>query len=261
MNYKEHIVAFLDILGFSAICLKSETDDEAKVILQDIFRICHSIPAEFESITGKKKIKSMIVSDSIVLSLELENDSPTLDELANFFLACGKFQYYLGRNGIWLRGGISIGALDVDHGQKQVVGPALVRAVNLEKKSAKYPRIVIDPLVMKVSGIPDAPEFRKRVNEMYSGANQRAIFEWRSTIDDLGEPILPKDVPFFIDFIRSTIGEESPTVLAEAVARGLRGPIEHYEKYRWLADYILVSNRQVSMGLNINDTALNGLLG
>ena len=263
MNYKSHIVAFLDILGFSEICMRSESSDEEKNRLKKIFDLCDSIPSQFEHLKGKRDIKSIIVSDSIILTLELENEKLTLQELANFFLACGQFQYHLGIKGFWIRGGISVGSLNVDFERKHVVGPALIRAINLEKKAARFPRIVVDSLVMSEAGIIQAVEFRDKINELYSGDNQRALFEWRGFMDDWGEETIPKDVPFFIDFMRSVVGEEKKILtLAESVATGLRGSIEHYEKYRWLANYILAGHRQrYAGGISIYMNELKKLLG
>ncbi|GIL18598.1 MAG: hypothetical protein BroJett040_23490 [Oligoflexia bacterium] len=204
----------------------------------------------------------MIVSDSIVLTLALESRKPTLQELANFFLACGQFQYYLGKSGFWLRGGISIGSLNVNFDQKHVVGPALIRAVNLEKKVARYPRIVVDPLVMAEHGIANSTEFRNKINDLYTGDGQRSLFEWRGFMDDWGEANIPKDVPLFIDFMRSVLNEDGDIdIVAESVAKGLRGPMEHYEKYRWLGDYILAGHRQRSAGISQHTDRLKVLLG
>jgi hypothetical protein len=262
MKYSPHIVAFLDILGFSEICMRSESFENDRKNLKEIFDLCHSIPNRFEHLKGKENIKSMIVSDSIILTLEIEGNDPTLQELANFFLACGQFQYFLGKCGFWLRGGISVGSLNVDFGQKQVVGPALIRAINLEKKVARFPRIVVGSEVMSAVGINQAVNFRDKINELYSADNQRALFEWRGFIDDWGEANIPKDVPFFIDFMRSVVEEDGNILtMAESVASGLRGSIVHYEKYRWLADYILAGHRQRYVGLSSQIDELKRLLG
>jgi hypothetical protein len=248
LNYTSHLVAFLDILGFSEICLKSENSKEEQNRLKVVFELCSSIPLEFENLSGKAKIKTMVVSDSIILGLELSGPVPTLSELANFFLASGHVQYHLCRNDFWIRGGISIGSLDFDQSQKQAVGPALIRAILLEKQSAKYPRIVVDPLVMTTAGYTTATEFRNEVNAVFASHQQRALFEWEHYFDRLSANRLEQDVPLFIDFARS-VPQSSLNDVAESVARGLQGSIVHYKKYRWLADYILATNLQSNMGM------------
>jgi len=261
MEYKPHIVAFLDILGFSAICMKSEGDENERQRLAEVFELCKSISERFEVIRGKQKIKSMIVSDSIVLTLELGGESPLIPELANFYLACGQFQYFLAKRGFWLRGGISVGSLNVDHGQKQVVGPALIKAVNLEKKVARYPRIVVDPKIIADLGFTNASEFRTSVNELYADDNQRSLFEWRGMMDDWVKENIPTDVRLFIDFVSSTPDENDIEDIAKLIAHELHGPMEHYEKYRWLGDYILAGYRQRTRGIAHNMNAIKTLLG
>lgn len=191
----------------------------------------------------------------------MESDSPSISEIANFTLAAGQFQYHLAKNDFFLRGAISVGPLHFSPEQKQAVGPALIRAVELEKKSAKYPRVILDSLVMEKSGYKDAPEFRREVNGVYARDKQQALFEWAHPIDRNKDAKLARDVPFIIDFLRSTQGDQNVVKIAESIARGLRGPIQHYEKYRWLADYILASHRLRSMGPKHEDQILEGLLG
>jgi len=175
-------------------------------------------------------------------------------------LAAGHFQYHLCRNDFWIRGGISFGLLDFDVKRKQAVGPALIRAILLEKQSARFPRVVVDPLVMTKSGYTNAPEFRDAVNQVYANDKQRALFEWTHYFDELSANKLPQDVPLFIDFARS-VTEGTLLDVAEAVARGLRGPIVHYEKYRWLADYVLSTSLQKNMGMQPDFVTLKTLLG
>lgn len=259
MNYTNHLVAFLDILGFSELTLESENSIECRDAIQNIFQKCDDVRDSFSELTGKKKIKSMVMSDSIVLALELSSPIPSPKELANFFLASGQVQYCLSEIGVWIRGGIAVGPLEFDANQKQVVGPSLVNAVRLEK-SARYPRVVVDPKILSAAKIQTAEEFFVAVNGVYQANNQRPLFEWRNWFDDLGVNILPHDVPFFIDFVRSPVGNPNLLIIAEHIAKGLTGSIQHYDKYRWLADYILASNRQMNFGHTDHDQKLNSLL-
>ncbi|MBV2169351.1 MAG: hypothetical protein KUL82_11660, partial [Bdellovibrio sp.] len=99
-------------------------------------------------------------------------------------------------------------------------------------------------------------------NALYSTDGQRSLFEWRGFMDDWGESNIPKDVPLFIDFMRSVVGEDGNVgEVAESVAKGLRGAMEHYEKYRWLGDYILAGHRQRYIGISPFNDRLKVLLG
>lgn len=260
MNYETHLVAFLDILGFSNICISSETSEFDRKKLSEIFKYCNQIKDTFPTTTGKQRIHSTIVSDSIVLTLKTEDETPTINEIRNFALAAGQFQYSLGENGIWLRGGISCGPLYVNLDEKQIVGPALIRAVNLEKNVAKYPRIVSDTTLMIKAGMQNAVEFRKEVNKYSDGSRLSPFYVANTMMDSIGIPQISNDVPFIIDFMCSA-RPASPLKIAEYVAAGLRGPIVHYEKYRWLADYILAFHRQNFLGAGPESHQLNVLLG
>lgn len=260
MNYETHLVAFLDILGFSNICISSETSESEREKLSEIFKYCNQIKHTFSTTTGKQRIHSTIVSDSIVLTLKTENETPTINEIRNFALAAGQFQYFLGENGFWLRGGISCGPLYVNLDEKQIVGPALIRAVNLEKSVAKYPRIVSDTTLMLKAGMQNAVEFRKEVNKSQDGIHLRPFYEASTLMDSVGIPQISNDVPFIIDFM-GAVRPASALKIAAFVATGLRGPILHYEKYRWLADYILAYHRQNFLGAGPDSYQLNILLG
>lgn len=68
MEYKPTLVGFLDILGFSTTCLQTESSietraNEAKEKIETIFKVCREIPRGFDNLLGKKKIKSIVVSD------------------------------------------------------------------------------------------------------------------------------------------------------------------------------------------------------
>lgn len=260
MNYEPHLVAFLDILGFSEVCLKSESSESARDRLSNIFTQCDEINHSASLIPGKENINTIIVSDSIVLTLKLNEAKPSISEIRNFILGAGRFQYNLGKIGIWLRGGISCGALYVDLIQKQVVGPALIHAVGLEKNVAKVPRIIADSSIMNQAGYLSAVEFRKAVNQNGNTDRLRPFYEWSYMMDSIGEAHILNDVPFIVDFIRS-IPPESPMIIAGHVAEGLRGPISHYEKYRWLADYILSTYSQAYLSIGPDQQNLKTLLG
>jgi hypothetical protein len=244
LRYSQHLVAYLDILGFSAICSRSEGSGKRagrhRKQLHRIFEVCSKAIESLKSKQGKSEINSLVISDSIFMSQKLRSEGTDPSDIANFLLAAGQVQYNLSLHGFWTRGGISCGELSFDDKRRQIIGPALIRAVELERKSAKYPRIVVDPKLMKLIMAEDAQSFRDTVNNALNESAQRPLFVWEKKFDDVGDPILPQDVPFFIDFLRS---EASTNVreVAKRVSKELSGPIEYYEKYRWLADYCIIS--------------------
>lgn len=259
MKYEPHLVAFLDILGFSQICLSSEKSEKARNQLKRIFEYCEDIKESFRGLLGKEKIDSVIISDSIVLTLKLNKDKPSLNEIRNFVLASGQFQLYLAQNGVFLRGGISWGQLYVDKARKQIVGPAFIKAYNLEKSVSKYPRIVADTSLILDCGEDNAKEFKKALVDIQWDSRLRPFYDWSALFDDISLPRVPHDVPLIVDFIRAMHPVDFKPI-AEHVSHGLNGPIEYYEKYRWLADYLLVSFHHLYSGMGPNRDYIQKLL-
>jgi len=91
--------------------------------------------------------------------------------------------------GVLLRGGISFGDLYMD--QEVVFGPALVDAYLLAEKVAKFPRIVVDPRIMKV--IKESARNYDELNEL-----------WSIRIDDGGV--------FAIDYLQAAYSADSESL-------------------------------------------------
>lgn len=252
MEYSNHLVAFLDILGFSSLCMKSERDKDSLRNLEEIYSICEEIPKKFQNRIGKQFIKTIIVSDSIMLSLEITNMKPTLEECANFFLACGQVQFQLALKGYWLRGGISYGKLYVNESKKLLFGPAFIKAVHLEKNIAKFPRIAVDTIFIELLNCKSACNFIEIINSKYKNERQLSLFDYSFGIFEVDRPNLKKDIPLLIDFINSEkhLSHDEFIMIANKISKDMNGPIEFYEKYRWLSDYILASHRKLFYGNN-----------
>lgn len=261
IQYQLHLVAFLDILGFSEICLKSGTQLEERSLISSIYKYIDELTRNLNQISGKELIQAFSISDSIVLTLKIEGSSPTLKEIRNFVLAAGRFQKQLASNGVWIRGGVSCGLLHVNSKAKQVIGPALIHAVNLEKKSAKFPRIVADTSLISQSGHESAASFRHEINSINYKERLKPFFEWTKPTLPIKheEPRIQQDVPLFIDFINCSIEDMSIKVATE-ISVGLKGPIVHYEKYRWLADYFMTTYQTSNWGLGQDREIIKFLL-
>ncbi|WP_422858238.1 hypothetical protein ACOKFD_12555 [Flagellimonas sp. S174] len=130
ITYKDKIVAFIDVLGFSELVL-SKTNDR----LNTFFDI---ITSDFKDRTVKNKLKYVIISDSIVVSID-----NTKENLITICRILNYTQTQLFENGILLRGGISFGDFYMNKTKNIVVGPAMIKAYHLEQK-AIYPRIILD---------------------------------------------------------------------------------------------------------------------
>lgn len=133
-GYEERIVAFVDILGFSSLVEKSNTDQR---VYEQIKHALDTIQ-EIKKRSDGTNTKAATFSDSIVLSYSITAEKPLLNALKNLV----ELQFELLRQGILVRGGVAKGP--VRHVQEMVFGPAMVAAYELESKYAVYPRIIIE---------------------------------------------------------------------------------------------------------------------
>lgn len=145
LQYKDRIVAFLDILGWKKAILSSsgEGTGVVKVLgktlaqLQGVaghFNSLHEALPENQKWPGDPIITQF--SDCIVISVE--NDSHGKDALENalFILTTSLIQF-----GFLLRGGVVRG--DIFHDGSLTFGPALIEAYELESKVASAPRVIL----------------------------------------------------------------------------------------------------------------------
>lgn len=139
-EYKEHFVAFLDILGFKHTIQNYQCND--------IYKILKEITSEMRGpkprwsgivIEAYEHIHYRILSDSIILFVEatIEDSFPALIDV------CTDLQIRLASldEPVLLRGGISKGGLYYE--MDMIYGIGLTKAYYLESNLAKYPRIVL----------------------------------------------------------------------------------------------------------------------
>ena len=152
-HYKELIVAFIDILGFSDLVKRSSTDSESLKKISKIVDFVRDAVLEQEKIFKPDDdpfyLHISFISDSIVIS----TDAPSSANDPQFWHIL-KFVGSIGLNllaiGVSCRGSIVIGQI-FHHRESNfdaVVGPALVKAYEIERSVAVYPRIVVDSSVI-----------------------------------------------------------------------------------------------------------------
>lgn len=155
VTYKERIVAFIDILGFSVLINRSISDHESFANISKIANFVRDIVKEQEE---KLKANShsfylhvSFISDSIVISVDAPN-SATDPQFWHILKFAGGIGLSLLAIGVTCRGSIVMGQI-FHHREPNfdtVIGPALVKAYELEKSIAIYPRIVVDRLVYEL---------------------------------------------------------------------------------------------------------------
>ncbi len=135
ISYKENIVLFMDVLGFSNLVFNKDQS-----LIENYFSY---ILDDFNKNLSSKKFKYLLISDSIVVSCLSSKEN-----LSELIFVISKVQYQLLLKGILVRGGISFGDLYVNKSNNIIVGPGLINAYKLESLS-KYPRIIIDRRLIK----------------------------------------------------------------------------------------------------------------
>lgn len=236
-EYREHFVAFLDILGFKALINNSACDE-----IYDIFKEIHqrskaSLNYCGVQILAYEHIHHKILSDSIIVFIDasIEDAFPALLDI------CARLQISLADRAhpILLRGGIAKGTLYYE--EDIIYGEGLTKAYLLESNLAKYPRIIFTGDTLE--------EGRKTTKYMFPD------------IDDAGYKIhfcLDEDMLNMIDFCPRCNGWTiermkmyfdnlrtlSDTMLIKSTDTSIR------EKYIWLRKYIEKSIQRIS---NLNE--------
>ena len=130
ITYKDQIVAFVDVLGFSALVNSGSND-----ALQGYFKY---VLDEFSEDRKNYKFDYLLISDAIVIFTD--NTKANLESLC---IAIGKLQMKLIMRGIIMRGGVSFGSLFINRDKNVIVGTALINAYKLEQE-AVHPRVILD---------------------------------------------------------------------------------------------------------------------
>jgi hypothetical protein len=124
-------VVFLDILGFRSKVKEAGKCATKAVQLESSLEKVHNLGGEnFDegSVT--------MFSDSVVVSIEANRDK--IERLLNDL---SKMTWDLMGEGIWMRGGLSVGKLSSN--SKLPWGPAFIEAYDTETRLANFPRIVL----------------------------------------------------------------------------------------------------------------------
>ena len=146
-NLLKYHIAYFDILGY-----KKYFNDEKQVneffnticeCFQEFFNIAKDINPSENTIPEKNHLKIKIYSDNFLVCI-----SPFFGINEKTFIGFIGFIAYLQnlliiKYKILVRGGITLGDLYID--DDFVFGDGLIKAVELEHKKAKTPRIIIDP--------------------------------------------------------------------------------------------------------------------
>ncbi len=215
--YKENIILFLDVLGFSNLVYNK---DQTKI--EDYFSY---ILSDFKKYLSIRKFKFLIISDSIVVSAK--NSKENLSELV---FVIGKIQSQLLLKGILVRGAISFGNFHINKSTGIVVGPGLINAYLLEKH-AKYPRIILDRNLINIF-FDSTSSFLEYMNSGFRNkyGEENANVKFSTTLED-GMPYI-NYVRKAVRFNRTYSKHNSDKIIKLFTSNYFSN--EHFEKYNWL---------------------------
>lgn len=139
-KYANAIVTYFDILGFRNLVLSSPPEKLGRLL--DRFRF-HAGAEPEDQLKERDRVRVIAFSDTIVRIAPVDEPSGLFLELLNLIHIQGKLVF----DGVLIRGAVTLGEIAIEG--STVFGPALVRAYEAEQGLAIYPRIIIDPMLLK----------------------------------------------------------------------------------------------------------------
>lgn len=139
LQYEKRVIVFVDFLGFKELI--DQTVKTPTLIGHILSAMDHLREVSDDSEFFKSQRVTQF-SDCMVISYAAKESSAVFNLINNMGFALVD----IAHRGFLLRGAITVG--DLLHTKDHVIGPAMVRAYELESKFAKYPRIILDPTVM-----------------------------------------------------------------------------------------------------------------
>lgn len=246
INYSDYYVAFLDILGFKKLVSSQRQEDKSKI--EEYFALIDAVTAELERIVSKKNLGSIIISDSVILSIPSDGSPDVkLVKLRNLCVAVGQIQKTLAKNNIWLRGAISCGKAYFDPIKKNIVGEAYINAYLLERDQALFPRVILDNKLIKDVNMTSAQAFIDKIN-LVGNLHARfsaqwstdIIFDWeakRKLSDRLNQ-----DTAFFVDYLSPVFENiHDLRTITKNIGHNIYGDNDIYLKFKWVVNYLLAS--------------------
>ena len=208
--YEKRIVCYFDILGFKdTVCKKTLDAETIGKLFNEIQGIIHNYQQDHIQISH--------FSDSFVISILHRAISPT--QLRFVIDTLIKLMEYK----LTARGSIVYG--EIIHTERNIFGPALVKAVLIEGQKAIYPRIILD----------------ESLDELPLPTMGNALITYRKYYNDFKFVKTDTDNEFYIDFISDLKMRENNTTLTENIEELINLGIQNQnikisEKYHWLKD-------------------------
>lgn len=147
-QYSNAIVSLVDLLGFSEL-VRSSASPEPVLAALSAFR-SHTVghPSVVRSVGHAPS--RWFYADTLVRVLVVDSENKVDDLIHHLHWELRELrdaQINLLREGILLRGAVTVGAIHAR--DREIFGPALIRAHEIESRIADFPRIVLDAAVFE----------------------------------------------------------------------------------------------------------------
>jgi hypothetical protein len=235
-QYASSLVAYVDILGFKDRVEGHRGQLEVERIRNDL-EYARRLGTNWTSAEAAN-FRCKCFSDSMAMSVPFGHGT-----LSRFLMHILQLQAQLARREVFIRGAIVAGKHFED--KNIVFGPALIRAVELEKTVAQWPRVVVHPdvtFLVKKLGLWLDQEKKDTECEFIEGRKGllRCDHDGISCIDYLrhfpskqwvvsGSPIMPQpEGDEYVAIHRSNIVKK---------AKENRSNLRVFTKYYWAASY------------------------
>ena len=138
LPYKEKLVAFIDILGVTDKVEKS--GDDAAQIVTIMRQIRTHVETECNSLVEEEKLNYLQIGDGFFIVC----DTDCVNEICKI-LSTVQWQVLIDSQiQMLLRGVLTAGKVAVGEDEKYIIGPAVIQALELERKNAIFPRIIYE---------------------------------------------------------------------------------------------------------------------
>ncbi len=244
VQYDEALVTYLDILGFRELVQSETAGRISKTIrlVREALKPSHD-RAKLYQMTYQNFSDLTVVSIPVLSAGNLQFRPGVLQSQIR---RVANAQIDLLREGIVLRGAITTGSIVRSHGQ--LFDPALIKAYDLERTQAIYPRVVIDDVVFRElkrnPALTKGTEHEER--EIMALLDRDEDQYW--FIDYLSALFHHVELDLFRTFLRHH------RRIIKARAREYERSTKVAEKYEWLASY---HNRTIKkLGVRRPDSVL-----
>jgi hypothetical protein len=213
--YDEKLVAFIDILGVKDKVV--EGGDDAATVVTIMSQIRTYVETECNSRVKAESLHSLQLGDGFFIATDIQ----CINEICKI-LSTVQWQVLI-ESQMLLRGVLTAGKIAVGDDDKYFIGPAVIKAIELERKNAIYPRIIY-------------------INKEIDKYVKKQDMNFKYIIED-------QDKIKYLDFIRYNIDSEKLTIrklkqlltekevnktLKEAYEKKICGDKSVAQKYGWL---------------------------